>query len=728
MLFFISLLMVFVSSYLTASVLSPKDETNRPKSVYPFLYTLLIMFAQVVLTMEVLSLFSAIKEIPVLIFNTLFLIGAVCLWIKNDKPLYIPEVKTNLKKIFNGLKRDKFLAIMAFGFVFFIISVILLDLFLPVNGGDALTYHLNRSSYWLFQGNLNHFTISDDRNLVMPINSEILYLWNLLFFKNDIGLYFISFIGYIAVIFSVYNILEYFGFSQRRKLWSVFILSSFASVMAEISSLETDILLAGIMLSGITLFLYALKDNNKTGLYFSSLACALAMGTKSPAIIVMPGVFLLMSYFAYKKLQKNFYKPILFFFGLLIANFLIFSSYNYILNFIDFHNPLGSESSRAIHGFRGGIKAYIANYIRYIFMIFDFSGFRYSEYVGEHILNAKFAIFDFLHIPHELGVEMSDNNEINNRFVNVKVGTGLLGFLLFLPSVITASILGFFKKCGKKIHSLCAFGWMFFINIACLSGAIAYMVFSIRFMTFIILLSCPVLALSYIKKANLIKFLILFFVMSYFLIMSVNLSGRQHTQIMEVILKTKTINEAREHIRCALYTGFEGKRPECYITEHIKTLPKNTKLAFFFSATDATYPINMLNAHGYKIDTLLPEKAPTYNLEKYDYIITTNKVLASTVLLTDTKNTEIKYKVDKRGYAYYPEYMPFSCVYETERPNKGFYTKDLKNAVITDSRCMIDTPFFEDKGFELVKAINFTSEQIEQRKFVSIYKNKRKKS
>ena len=123
MLFFISLLMVFVSSYLTASVLSPKDETNRPKSVYPFLYTLLIMFAQVVLTMEVLSLFSAIKEIPVLIFNTLFLIGAVCLWIKNDKPLYIPEVKTNLKKIFNGLKRDKFLAVMAFGFVFFIISI-----------------------------------------------------------------------------------------------------------------------------------------------------------------------------------------------------------------------------------------------------------------------------------------------------------------------------------------------------------------------------------------------------------------------------------------------------------------------------------------------------------------------------------------------------------------------------------------------------------------------------
>ena len=203
MMFFISLLMVFISSYFMACVFSPKDENNNPKSVYPFLYLLLIMFAQVVLTMEILSLFSSIKETNVLIMNSLFLIAGSLLWFKNKKPLYIPKIKETFTQILKGLKRDKILMIMAFGFVFFIITVILLDLFLPVNGADALTYHLNRASYWMFQGNLNHFTISDDRNLVMPINSEILYLWNILFFKNDIGLYFIAFIGYIGVIFSI---------------------------------------------------------------------------------------------------------------------------------------------------------------------------------------------------------------------------------------------------------------------------------------------------------------------------------------------------------------------------------------------------------------------------------------------------------------------------------------------------------------------------------------------
>ena len=722
--FFISLLMVFVSSYFMSCVFSPKDENYKPKSVYPFLYTLLIMFAQVVVTMEILSLFSAIKESTVLMMNGLFLAAGTILWFKNKRPLYIPRVRETFEQILKGLKKDKILMIMAFGFVFFIISVIILNVFLPVNGADALTYHLNRASYWLFQGNLNHFTISDDRNLVMPINSEILYLWNLLFFKNDIGLYFISFIGYIGVIFSIYNILQYFGFSNRRKLWSVFILSSFASVMAQVSSLETDVLIAGIILSSITLFLYALKDKSHSVIYFSSLAYALAMGTKSPAVIAFPGVFLLFAYFSYKDLKKECYKPLVSFLIFLFINFMVFSSYNYILNFIDYKSFLGSESARAIHGFTGGFKAYIANYIRYIFMMFDFSGFKYSEYVGEHIINAKLAIFNFLHIPEDLGVSMPDNNIINNRFLNVKVGTGLLGFLVFLPAVLTSVILGFVRKNSKKITAVQAFGIMFFINVGVMSGVLAYMVFSIRFLTFLVLLSCPVLALSYIRRTNIIKLLLLFFVMSYFLVMSVNLSGRQHGEIAKLILKTPTISDARETLRCALYTGFEGKRPFCYIRDYIQTeLPKGAKIGIFGDASDASYITNMLNAKGYKIVTLLPEKAPVYDLKDYDFLVTTNKILTSTVLLTDTKHTEIKYFIDKSGRAYYPEYLSFSCVYEDV--DKEFHYKD-RDSIIMDSRCFIDVPFFEDRNYELIKVFDFMSEIKEYSKYVSIYKNKKK--
>ena len=722
--YYISLLMVLVSSYLTASVLSPKTEENKPYGPAPFLYTLLIMFSQVVLTFEVLSLFKAITEINVLILNAGFFVSSIILWIKKDKPLYIPQIKEKTKEIWKALKRDKILMIMSFGFLFLMLLVILMDAFLPVTGGDALTYHLNRASYWMHQGSLNHFVISDDRNLVMPINSEILYLWNLLFFKTDIGLYYISFIGYIASVFCIFNILEYFNFTKRRILWSIFILSSFASVIVEITSLETDVLIAGLVLSSITLFLYALKERKISMLVFSALSYALAMGTKSPAVIAFPGAFLLMSYFAYKSEKKEFYKPLLAYLVFLFITFMIFSSYNYILNFIDFGNPLGSESARAVHGFRGGIKAFIANYIKYIFMLFDFSGFRYSEYVGEHILNARESLLSFLHIPMDLGVEMSDNNEINNRLLNVKTGAGILGFLVFLPSLIVSIVLGICKRHSKKLQVVLVFGLMFLINVACLSFSIAYMVFSVRFLTFLIVLSSPVLVLSYIKKTNLVKLLILFFAMSYFLIISTNLSGRGVVDITNVILKTPTLMHARERIRCALYVGFDGKNAYCYIRDYIQKVPKGSKIALFPDATDNTYIVDILNSHGYKIDTLLPENAPNYKYDGYDFIITTKEDYTVSSLLLNRKTKYIKpdYTVDKNKVVHVKNF-DFFCIYITQ--DDDYYVSSMKDkTIVKRANCYLGEKFFTDRGFYLYKVYDFaTLLPTVYKNYVRIYKN-----
>ena len=79
MLFFISLIMVFVSSYMTGCIAAPKNKDNKLYGPAPFLYILLTMFAQVVLTFEVLSLFKAINEVNVLLINVVFLIMETCI-------------------------------------------------------------------------------------------------------------------------------------------------------------------------------------------------------------------------------------------------------------------------------------------------------------------------------------------------------------------------------------------------------------------------------------------------------------------------------------------------------------------------------------------------------------------------------------------------------------------------------------------------------------------------
>ena len=726
--FLVSFLSVFVSSYLLTSMFQQKNERYKNVS---FLVLLISMFAEVVLTFEILSVFKAINPVNVLVLNFLFLSITFFLFVKNKSKLYRPEPRKFLSKVLKGLKRDKFLFVMSLGLLFFVFITVLFNIFLPILNFDAMTYHLNRVAFWMSQGSLVHFEIPCEHNLVMPINSEILYLWILVFLKQDIGLRFFAFCGYVMCAFSVYNILAYFGYSERKKLWSVIIFSSFASVVAQASSLETDVLIAGLILSSIYLYLVGLKEKTIPMMFFSSLAYALAIGTKSPAVIALPGVFLLMVFFSYRQNKTQFIRPIGMFLGFLVFNFLIFSSYNYILNFLQYQNFLGSESARAIHGFRGGIKAFVANYIRYIFMMFDFSGFSYSNYLGEYITNVKLAIFDLLRIPYELGVEMSDGNVVNNGLLEVKMGTGLLGFLLFLPSVICSVILGLWgivkNKVSRKLDMLLAFGLVFWINIACLSFSIAYMVFSVRFLTTMIVLSVPVLVLSYLKKTNIFKFLVLFFVMSYFLVITLNLTSRPFKSVLYTFLTEKTLFDAREKIRCASANDFSGKTSFCELRKIIKNTPKGTKFAILPSVNSRLYPVKMMDFDGYKIDVLLAEKIEQYDLSDYDYLVKTDEILVSTFLLNKTQDTKVLYEVGLDGLPFFTKEQNFYCTYLLHGSYKAFDSKNTNNKEkIIASFCLIEDDYFKEKGFEVFRKYDFSADLAVESNFMTFYKNLKK--
>ena len=157
-------------------------------------------------------------------------------------------------------------------------------------------------------------------------------------------------------------------------------------------------------------------------------------------------------------------------------------------------------------------------------------------------------------------------------------------------------------------------------------------------------------------------------------------------------------------------------------------VPKGSKIALFPDATDNTYIVDILNSHGYKIDTLLPENAPNYKYDDYDYIIVTKSVLTSTVLLQETKDIKTTYKLAKNGSAYYPTYRPFSCIYEKHKG--GFYTSDqYKNgAIVMDSRCYMDYNFFEPKGFKVKQIFDFKSENIRYAAYVTIYEKIKKEN
>lgn len=629
-LFIISFLLVFTTSYFVTCLLVDDKFING------IFYLLLSAFANVVLTMEILSLFSAISVAGVLILNVLFLITSLVVWVKKGKPVWkIPfeNVKSFFRKYLICINKDKYLAVLSIGFLVAISTALFMSSFMPIMNFDAESYHALRSLFWIHNHNLNHFYIADIRNIVFPINSEIVYAWVFMFIKRSAWIMYTAFAGFILAMCGIYNILSLLKFSMRKKLWVIFITCSLSSVIAQITSTETDMIIAGLILSAIYLFWYGLKSKRIIPIFMSSLAYALAAGTKTTALITVPGCAIGFLALAYYYDKKEYYKPILKFIGFGILNFIIFSSYNYVLNFLDFGNIFGSKYVLASHENFYGLKAVPANFIKYIFMFVDFAGFRWNQYLAGHIENLRNSLLVLLHIS---GFRDGFYSYEGNRLTLIEpvMGLGVIGLIVYFPYWIFSLFRPVLKKDKRSLFIFC-FGMLLFINLLFMSLQLAYMSYSIRFFMCFCVISAPILVYSYCKRNNFYKFIVVLFSMFYMCLVSTHLYSRSITKIMGYFKAGYTIQQIREIGQCSVYVFLDKLSPldkqlyknvctseSCMLKNYIrKNINKNNKIIFFANSPERLLIVKMLEFDGYSIDFGSVENIENIDMSKYNLAI-----------------------------------------------------------------------------------------------------------
>lgn len=635
LLFFISLICVFGTSFFVTAVL----EKNR--FITALIYFLTTAFANVVITLEFLSLFSAISQTGVLLLNILFLILSIGLWNRLGRPVFDFDLKRPLKVLFNALKKDKYLAVLALCFVFMCAVSLWLISFMPVVNPDAEGYHVLRSLFWIQNHNLNHFDIAEVRCLDLPINSEILYAWVLLFVKKCVWFGIFSFSGFVLSLAALWGILSNIGFSTRRKLWVIFITASFSSVIVQISGTETDIIIAGLVLSSIYLYWNSLKTDKNKQLFMSALCYALAVGTKTPALMLVPGTGMLMTAAAVYYKKKEFYKPVLKFllFGLIC--FVLFGAYNYILNFINYGNIAGSKAMLAAHRNHAGLKSVPADFIKYLFMFFDFTGFTWNATLGVKIIAFRDALLSklgFFLVTD--GLYSSDSAISNNKLLEPLMGMGILGFLVYLPCWIFSFIKPLFTR-KKKDWIVFAFASLLLVTTLVMAYEIQFMTYSIRFLTSFCVVCAPVLAYSYCKKNNPLKFIIVFFAVFYLLFVSTNLWARAASRIVRYFKAGATVSKVREIAVCSGFYKSITKNPDlmtnypifntsCVIRDKIKMLDKQNKILLFSNTSDTLLIIKMLDFKGYTVDVATAENIENVDFSKYNLLVTISDAQLST--------------------------------------------------------------------------------------------------
>ncbi len=686
--FYLSLFFILISSYLFTVTLLKKE----PKKNLGVIYFLLLAFSQIVLSFEVLSLFSLIGKMSFLICNAIVFIISIILWAVN-KPnceTFERQFFNELKNISKTLKKDKLLFIVSICFLFFLIAELLSVLFINITFADALTYYFTRCTTWIQNGNISHFITPDTRELIMPVNTEFLYTWVLMFFKSERGLAIFSYISLLNLLFVLYNFLGETGFSRRRRLWSVFVFSAFALVIVMGHTPCSDIFAGSLLLTCLYLFFVYLKRKNKISLWFSTLACALAFGVKTTALIAFPSVFLLIIVIILLFDKKQLKTHILSFVLLLFVNFMIFSAYNYILNFIQYHNPISGTENFLLNKFRGGFLGYISNFIKYCFAIFDMSGINKIDFYNNFITKLLAKVLGVFGLsPDSYTSEFFDNAFEYNSYMSLdNSALGAMGLFAFLPALIISIIFGFKKNASPKHKLIAAFAFTLLFNILLFSRVMVFTRYNMRYLITFVCIASPVIVFSYIKSnKNLYKYILTLFLIVYLFVITISKPAAFLLRYNNFILHNPNIENS--------YDKFVNNvREENEVFKYFINKEKCKIGLAAFNEYPILFDIEKLKLYNFKMEKVLIENIESYNLTKYDYFITGSTSTRSSMV--------IKEKCQAANCVYFN--------YEGER------TTLIDEAA--EVECYIPISYILSQGFEIVKDTNL-SEYI-------IFKNKRK--
>ena len=696
-LFLISIILVTVSSFLVSACAESK------KFYLNCCYFWGILFAQVVFGIEILSVPKILTPFNFLVYNILFLILSLIIFMKKRPEITILEdLRQDITKIKQTISRDNWLKACSIALCICLFGTLLYIFIMPVHDEDAFAYHLARVPFWVTNQSINHFFTTDIRSLIMPVNSEIIFTWAFLFIKSDIFVRIFSFCAYILFIAGLRGIFLELKIPVKVFLWVFLITTSMPSIMFSVSGTESNSAIAALIISAIYLFLYAVKRNTIIQLFFASLLYALAVGTKTPAILAVASLFFISCTISVIYRKKDFYKPILIFGSFFVINFILFASYNYVLNYIDFANPFSSIYARENHAFYGGFKAFVANNIRYMFDMLDFSQLPQNTKIWRIENAISKIIIALLGIDPDAGVLLGEKSilKIGHDFENL-IGTGILGFLLFIPSLF----LCLKKNVSLRTKIINAFSIAFMINFVILSASLGYMVFSVRFLVFFAMISIP----SLIKVINFKKHKIIKIFTGVLVVYSLTFyyyfyEHRFTPYLLYVYYNHPGIQNFKTHIRKANIDAWEHSQAAKVVD--ILNRDNDVDVLFFPSSGGNVYTF-VIEQGKYRADFMSLETAEENMIDwnKYEYIVVPQLQLISTVENPDKFRNAVKNLSDGKKFIF--DYSPdlFANCYYINRRLDMFDWYNADNERITKASCYHKKSIFEKHGFKLIEKI-----------------------
>lgn len=432
----------------------------RILNIKDFLEKIVLFFLfnwfQIVISIEILSLFKAVSLISLIIFHGSSLI--ICLIIVLIKKI---DIKINFKVIlklffnfFQELELSKILKIIIVVWVIVILgTTFFIGIISPPGNYDSLTYHLARAGFWQQNGTINHYTTWAEIQNLNPVNAEVGLLWIILFTGSDNVAFINQWIALIIIFIAIYKLLRLINISKIISFISAMLFISFDIVLLEATSTQNDLILVTFVILSV-IFLLKSFQNNKLDykyLLITGFIIGFLVSLKGNSYIFIPGIALII--FLINKNNKNKFIKIGYLLLFAITGVLIFASYYFIQNYIYYGNILSSKDYISVQGISNpNLKTFISNISRH------FSSF-YQYYLIDHGTIGNLIIKTIVNLHNKLGLSTDAPQTIFPGAVfyysPVKLNYdesyfGPLFFFLVLPSLIYSMFLFLMLRIWKK--------------------------------------------------------------------------------------------------------------------------------------------------------------------------------------------------------------------------------------------------------------------------------------
>ena len=430
-----------------------KIEDSLEKIIILFLFN----WSQILICIQLLSLFNKVTLISVVIFH--FIEILICLIIlaiikKVNFKINLRIVISKFKYFFKSVQLNKIIVIIIIIWMAIIIfTTFFTGIISPPTNYDSMTYHLARAAFWKQNHNINHYVTTAEIQNENPLNAEIGLLWIMLFTNSDNITFLVQWICFLIILITLYKLLRLLNFNKAISLITVFVFSTLDIVLLEASSTQNDLVAACFIVLTLYFLIRMAKSEQIDFRYItlSSIALGMAIGIKGNSYLIIPGFIIFLIVFGKNNKIKFIKLAYLLLFS--IFGIILFSGYGIIQNYLSYKNIFSANDNLDLVKIPNpDFKTFISSFTKQISSFYQLNNSKF-DFFGKYIREAV------INIHKKIGMDLSSPVTtwpgVVFYFSNIKLNFdesyfGPFYFFIILPSLFYNMLLFIIFRLWKK--------------------------------------------------------------------------------------------------------------------------------------------------------------------------------------------------------------------------------------------------------------------------------------